>query len=512
MHSPAARETGHTAWVLLATLSAIPLVIHLAGLLSHDYTYFIDEFYYLACARRPALGYVDHPPLAPLTLAVTRVLLGDSLLGIRLLPFLASSVTIWITGILTRDLGGGWFATVVACVAFALAPVFLGMTDFFSMNAFEPLIWASIVLLLVRVANGANPRWWLLIGALVGMGFENKHTIVAYLLALAGAVLVTRYRRVVRDPWLWAGTAVALLIALPNIAWQVTNGWPALEFYRAAQQLKNLPSTPLQSIASQVMMLNPLALPIWLAGLLFLVWSARARSIRFLGVAFLFLLIIHVASGTSRGDRTLAAYPPLFAAGGVVFEGVLRRTSARAAVVAAIVITGLFLAPLVVPLLAPPTLARYAGFLGQNKSPERGKTSPLPQLLADRTGWPSFVDDMVAVYNRLPAEDRADAILFAGDYGHAGALELWGPARGLPPVICNHNTYYHWSIGKTDSRVLIAVGARRRDLVSVYRSVEQVGVTRAEYGMNWRSAMPILVARDPVVPLSTVWYRMRHYE
>ncbi len=517
MHMPATSASPSSAsarapWTLLAGLSAIPLVIQLVGLLSRNYGYFIDEFYYIACAKRVALGYVDHPPLAPFVLAITRQVLGDSLLGIRLVPFLAASATVWLTGTLVRELGGGRFATVLACVAFGLAPVVLGMSGFYSMNAFEPLFWTAIVLLLVRVANGANPRWWLLIGALIGLGFENKHTIVAYVLPLVVAILATRERRVLREPWLWAGAAAALLLALPNIAWQAANGWPSLEFYRQAQLLKNLPATPLQSLSSQLTMLNPVALPVWLAGLAFLLASPRARHLRFLGVAFVLLLVIHVASATSRGDRTAAAYPLLFAAGGVVLEGLLRRTAVRAAYVSAIVVTGLLLAPLVVPLLPPPALARLATFLGENKSPERGKTSPLPQLLADRTGWESFVDDIATVYNRLPPGDRTDAILFSGDYGHAGALELFGPARGLPRVIAGQNTYYHWSIGKTDSRVLIAVGADREDVAAIFREVEQAGVTRAPYGMSWRAKMPVLVARDPIVPLHTVWSRARHYE
>ena len=174
--------------------------------------------------------------------------------------------------------------------------------------------------------------------------------------------------------------------------------------------------------------------------------------------------------------------------------------------------SGVVLAVMFLPLLPPAAEARCVAFLGADIKAERGKTSPIPQLLADRTGWHSFIDDMVRVYGSLPPEDRNRAIIYVPDYGHAGAIDLWGPQNGLPRVIASQNTYWHWSNGHTTTQVLIAVGAQEADLKKVFRQVRLVGIVRCDYCMSWRSHMPIYVAKDPIVPLDSIWARTRFYE
>ncbi len=500
--------------VLLA-LCLVPILVHLVALASSRYGYFIDEFYYIACSKRLAFGYVDHPPLAPGLLAMTRLVFGESILAIRFLPILASGATVWVTGRLVGRLGGGRYATVLAGLCVGLSPVLLAMTGFFSMNAFEPLLWTLLVLTLVRLVQTGQSRLWLVAGLLVGLAFENKHTILAFVAALGVGILATDTRKVLRDPWLWAGAAVAVLLTIPNLAWQILNGWPSLEFYRNAQMLKNQPTPPLVSLLWQVLSNNPLVLPVWLAGLLYVSLARQARAVRFFGVMFVVLLTMHVYSRSGRSDRTAAAYPLLLAAGAVAIERWLRWPrwqAARIVLPTLVAAGGLALTPLVVPILPPPELARYVAALGINQSAERGKTSPLPQLLADRTGWESFVDEVARVYDDLPAEDRQRALVYVPSYGHAGALELLGSARGLPPVIASQNTYWHWSVGRTDTDVLIAVGLDEEIWRQLFRDVRVAGRVRCDYCMSWRSDMPIYVARGPIVPLGSAWPEFRHYE
>ena len=518
---PDATERTRLDWLLLAALSALPLVLYVASTLNADYGYFIDEFYYIACAKRLAFGYVDHPPLAPLVLAATQLVLGDSVLGIRLTAFLAASATVWVTGLLVWQMGGRRFATTLAGLSAGFAPVALAMGGFFSMNAFEPLLWTLIVLILVRIFQTGDSRLWLAVGLLVGIAFENKHTVVMYVAALGAGVLLTPARRVLADRWLWVGAAAALLLALPNIIWQVANGWPSLEFYHNAQVLKNEPSPPLQSLTMQVLVMNPVAWPVWLVGLGRLLFARDARPLRSLGVMFVVLLVVHVLSQTSRPDRMAAAYPMLLAAGAV---GIERRLSglrvralaiaraARIAIPGLILVTSLALAPITLPLLSPPATARIVHTLGLNLAAERGKTSPIPQLLADRTGWESFVEDVARVHAGLSAADRANAVIYAPAYGQAGSLELFGPPRALPPVIGAQNTYWHWSVGRTDSDVLIAVDADPDGLRRLFAEVWEAGRVRCDYCMSWRSDLPIFVARGQKVPLSAVWSHYRHYE
>jgi 4-amino-4-deoxy-L-arabinose transferase-like glycosyltransferase len=507
---PKADTATADTWLLLA-VSAIPFLIQLAGTLSPHYGYFIDEFYYIACSKRLAFGYVDHPPLSPWVLALTRPLLGTSLLGLRLPAFLAGSATAWLAGRLAMRLGGGRFAMAAAALLTGLSPVALGLSSFYSMNAFEPLLWTLVVYTLVRLVQTGNSHLWLTVGLLIGLAVENKHTAAAFVLALGLGVVATRARSMLRDGWLWAGVALAVALILPNVVWQIVNGWPSLEFYRAAQELKNVYSPPVRSLLALVVVVNVLAAPFWAVGLWYLI-SGRADRLAFLGVAAAAILVEYLAAGTSRPDRPFATFPLLFAAGAVWFARVVRGSAARSLVMAAVVTIGLAGVPLAVPLLPPPVLAKYVSAMGLTFQIERGKTSPLPQPLADRTGWESFLADIVRVYGALSPEDQQRALIYAPDYGHAGALELWGPSRGLPRVIASQNSYWHWSRGHTNTEVLIAIRPDPSVLRRLFRDVRQVGWIDCDYCMSWRSHMPIYVARGALVPIESIWAAAKDYE
>jgi len=333
-----------------------------------------------------------------------------------------------------------------------------------------------------------------------------------YVAALGVGILATRTRRILADRWVMVGAALALLLALPNIWWQVANGFPSLEFYHNAHFLKNVPAPPLRSLVTLVLAMNPLALPVWVAGFVFLLGRRDGKMYRFLGVACVVLLVVHVASQTSRPDRVTGMFPILLSAGAIFTERLIKAKAGRVTLIGATVAAGLALAPMAVPLLPPSVLAPYAAALGTNKSGERGKTSPIPQLLADRTGWESYVDDVERVYKSLSPDDRQRAIIYAPSYGQAGAIELLGPARGLPRVIGGQNTYWHWSVGHTNTDVLIAVDASAERLGGLFRDVRVAGRIECDYCMSWRNNIEILVARGSVAPMESTWARVRHYE
>lgn len=480
------------------------------------YGWFIDELYYLACAKRLAWGYVDHPPLSIALLALTRGVAGDAMWAVRVPAALAAGATALVSALLARRLGGGAFAQSLAALCVCASPAAMVMGSFFSMNAFELLLWPVAALLLARIVESDEPRWWLPLGLLMGLGLLNKHTTVLFVGAVGASLLLVPARRHLLGPWPWMGALAALAVFAPNLAWQHANGWPSLEFYQNAQRLKNIPTPPLKVLADQVLFAGPGTLPVWLAGLAFLLRARAASPLRLLGYAYLMLLGLMLVSGSSRPDRIGGFYAILFGAGAAAIATWSERPGRgwlRPAALALAAGSGLFVAPITLPLLSPAWVAAYAQATGILPRIERGKTSPIPQWLADRTGWPEFVDDVGAAFSSLSTEDRARAILYAPSYGQAGALELYGPARGLPPTtICNHNTYHLWSSGRTDADVLVAAGAKEEDLRRLFRDVRLVRIHRCEYCMSWRDEMPIFVARGAREPLSRYWPALRHFE
>jgi len=497
--------------VVAAALAAVLLAATAFG----PYGWFIDEFYYLACARHLAWGYVDHPPLSIGILAATRAVLGESMTAVRLPVALAAAATVLVAARIARRLGGGPRAEWLAALAVATSSMTLVMGSFFSMNAFELLLWPLTALVFLRLFDENEPRLWLLIGLLVGLSVLNKHTSAMFGVAMVAGILFTPARRHFLTPWPWLGALVALAIVLPNVLWQWANGWLSLEFYRNAQLGKNISTPPIRAVMSQVLFQGPGLLPVWAAGAVFLLRAPRERSWRALGVAFVVLFLAIVLSGSSRPDRIGAFYPIVLAAGAVAIERAAARHG-RAwyvpATAALLLASGLVVAPITLPVFPPAQAAAYTRALGLLPPLERGKTAPIPQWLADRTGWESFIDNMADLYRTLPPEDRKRAVIFAPDYGHAGALELLGPGRGIDArVISNHNTYWIWGRGLPQPQILIAIGASRKDLELLFENVELARRDYCDYCMSWRNNMPIYIARNPRRPLAPFWELHRNF-
>jgi 4-amino-4-deoxy-L-arabinose transferase-like glycosyltransferase len=487
---------------------------YLPGVLG-SYGYFIDELYYAACAARPAWGYVDHPPLAPWLLAMTRALLGDSLWAFRLLPALAGAATVVLTMLLARRLGAGVFGQGLAggCLLAASVPqIMFGM---FSMNAFSLAFWLGCCWLAIEIEARDEPRLWLAFGALAGIALMNKHTIVLLAVGLAVGLLLTPARRHLRSPWLWAGAGLALLLASPNLGWQIANDWPSLEFYRNTNLYKNLDTPPHMVVLFQILTMNPGTLPVWIAGAWFFLRSPSGRRWRHVGWIFVTLFVLLVVSGSSRPDRITPIYPVMFAAGAALLDRLGReRAWLRWVTALFLVVNGLVFLPIGTPVLPPGLLVPYVARLGVVPQIEagEGKTSPLPQWFADRTGWEELAQDVEAAVTSLTPEERASAVIFAPSYGQAGAIELLLADRDMPPVYSGHNTYYLWGPPRQPFSTAIFIGWERETLETLFEDVSLFSTHHCDLCMRWRDDMPLWVARGPSRDVAEIWPETKHFE
>jgi hypothetical protein len=476
--------------------------------------YFMDELYYLACAARPALGYVDHPPLAPLLLGGVRALLGDSLLALRLLPAACGVATILLTARLTRIWGSGAHGQLLASLAVACAPMLLIMSGFFSPNAIELLLWTACWSALVEISRRDRMRDWLLLGALLGLGFENKHTAVTLAVAISFGLLVARGPKLLRQPGPWAGLALALALALPNLLFQLQHDWPSLEFYRIATFTKNISTPPLEGLIAQAMAMNVATLPLWTAGLGFLCFSRHGARDRAIGWACAALLLAMLLSQWSRPDRIMGIYPALFAAGAAWLDTGSGRVAAasRWALTLAILAVGLALLPLAVPVLPTEPLASYTRNLQPPPTEkDEGRPSPLPQWLAGRLGWRETAREVDRILREDLDVPRSEVAILAPSYGHAGALELHGHALELPVVYSTHNSYHLWGPPDQAKRVWIVLGFEAEVLRGWFESVERASTIDCEYCNGWRDDLPVWIARGPKVTWRELWPDLGYY-
>ncbi len=501
---------------ILLMVAAAYFLVHMAstviGQLLGGYGYFIDEFYYIACAKRLAFGYVDHPPLAPFLLRLVLETFGQSLVAIRLLPALTGAGTLVLTGAIARRLGGGLWAQVLAALSLAVAPVFLVMSGFFSMNAFEALFWTACIYTLFIIIQDDRPRLWLAVGGLIGLGLLNKHTLIMYVGTLFIGLLFTPARKYVVNRWFWFGAMLAALLILPNLVWQVQHGYPSLEFYRNATASKNIDTAPIQVVATQMFSMNPLTTPIWILGLGWLLTARRAKPYRLFGIGYLLLLLFMIISRSSRPDRILAAYPVLLAAGALVVEQGIRHYPrlrfAKTLIPALLVLAGLLLLPFALPLAPPEQLAR----IGSPVDIEEGVGSQLPQWLADRFGWEEFVDIVADAYQGLSPQEQAKCAIFAMNYGQAGALELFDAQYGLPRALAGHNTYWLWGYDGTDGNIALITGGNPDELRQVYESVTIAGTAECEYCRPANRRQVVYLAKGLRMPMAQLWAQVKSYD
>lgn len=516
-----------TSWTLAGGLAAVlgiaaaKVALHLLSAVAFGYGYFVDELYYLATAEHLAWGYVDLPPLLPALTAGVRAALGDSLLALRLVPSLAGAALVVLTVWLARKLGGGRWAQALAALAVLLAPIRLAIDSFHSMNALEPLIWTGCAAIVVHLTQGADRRWWLAFGALAGVGLLNKHSMAFFGVAvLVGLVATSWGRRELRSRWVWLGGLVALALFLPNLVWMASHGFPHFEMLANIRaDGRNVALGPLEFLAQQALANHPLALPLWLGGLAWLLFGwiggAEGRRYRPLGIAFV-VVLMEMLLTDGRVYYPAPAYPMLFAAGAVAFErGVARLTSPRArrlvpAVYAALLgVTGAVLAPLFVPLLPPAAHVRYADALGFDQPRiETHRLGPLPQLHADRFGWPEMAREVARIYHALPPEEREGAAVFGQNYGQAGAIDLYGPELGLPKALSGHLSYHDWGLRDFDGSVLIVMDDDRETLESHFEDVEYGGRVEHPYSMPYQH-FDVWVCRKPKVDFEEAWPSLR---
>jgi 4-amino-4-deoxy-L-arabinose transferase-like glycosyltransferase len=502
-----------SAGALVAAIAAAKLLLHLYA--GRHYGYFVDELYYLACARHLAWGYVDQPPLIALVARVARLLLGDSLAAIRFFPALAGAGMVLLTGLLAREMGGKRFAQGLAALCALAAPGFLALDNFLTMNAFEPLFWMGCAWVVIRIVRTGNARLWLWFGLLAGIGLENKYSMLIFGFGIVAGLLLTPERRFLRTKWLWIGGLVAFLIFLPNLLWNVHHHFPFLELQANIRRSgRNVEFTPLAFLGQEILAMLPMSAPIWLAGLWYFFFRREGKPFRALGWAWLATAALILALNP-RTYYLFPAFPMLFAGGSVLWERWLagpRVQWVKPAYAALIVLMAAVLAPTMVPVLPVETYIRYSAATHlQQPRIETHKLGPLPQLFADQFGWEEMVATVAGVYNGLPAEVRASTAIFGGNYGQAGAVDLFGPRYGLPQAISGHQSYYLWGPRGYTGESMIVMQGRQEELEKLFQAVRKVARAEHPYSMPYEH-FDVFYCRGLRSPLKELWPQVKKWD
>lgn len=366
----------------------------------------------------------------------------------------------------------------------------------------------------MRVLRTGEARLWAVLGVVLGLGLLNKISVLWLGAGIFLGLLATRRRHWLISPWPWLAAVVAAAIFLPYVVWQSQQGWPLLEFMRNATARKMAHVTPLEFARGQLLTMNPLTAPVWLAGLGSCLFAKKDRPWRILAVVFLVVFAILALSGTSRTSYLAPAYP-LALAPGAVFIGRLtasgwRRWAIRPLACALLVLSGAALAPFAIPVLTPDGFIRYSKKLGvAPPAEERQQPVELPQHFADMFGWDEMAEKVARAYRTLSPEDRARCCIFAQNYGEAGAIDVLGRRYGLPQAISGHNTYWVWGPGSCSGEVMIVVGGEREDGARLFESFDRVDTIQCTRCVAYERDLPVFVGRKLKVPIKDLWPRLK---
>jgi 4-amino-4-deoxy-L-arabinose transferase-like glycosyltransferase len=490
---------------LLLGLSLAFFVLHM--LTNGQYGWHRDELAMLDDARFLDWGYVAYPPLTPLIARFALTLFGPSLVGVRMFSALSSSLCILLTGLMARELGGRRLAQLFAASLTAIAPVSLATGITFMYVTFDFLWWVTIAYCVLRLLKSENPRWWLAIGGLIGLGMMTKYTILYLIAGLVAGVLLTPVRRWLRNPWLWAGVGLSLLIFLPNMLWQVRHNFISLEFLSSihARDVR-IGRTSGFFLEQFLFCASLLSLPWWLWGLRYYFFDPAGKRYRLLGWMYVIPLILFIAT-QGRSYYLAPAYPMLFAAGAVAWEAWLSRRSPvqagrwRFAGWGALAVGAVFSFLVVIPF-SPVNSSAW-------KAADR-----LHDIFREEIGWPELVESVAAIYNDLPAEEQTVTGILTTNYGEAGAINLYGSAYGLPQAISGVNSYWLRGPGDPPPQTLIVLGATYADLGEISANCKLAGHISNRYGVlneESRDHPDIFLCRNLRVPWHEIWPQIKWF-
>ncbi len=498
--------------IIIAAAVKFALQVYIAP----GYGYFFDELYTIALSQHLAFGYVDLPPLVPALVAISRAVLGESLYVHHIFPALAGSAMLAFICLITKEFGGKWFAVLLTALSVIAVPLWLGLDSIFCYDSIDQLVLAGFFYVLVWFLKSGNRKLWLLLGLIAGIACMTKMTILFLGPGFLAALLLSKYRKDLLTTWPWLGAAICVVVVSPYLIWQISNHWPTIEYWNNYGTLRVYKASIAQYLNNILVYMNPFLLPLWIAGLYRIFRRFNGVNFRFTGFLFLFTLLLMFSLHASA--RMLAElFIPLIAASSVFVEEKLAairwKNGVKVLATAYLLIAGLLVIPSSLPILPSnllPAISKVSDSWFPPVMEFNGSRSGSTELLYGRFGWEELARTVADVYNKLPAEDRKVAGIYADMYPRAGAIDVLGPQFGLPHAVSGSLTYYLWGPGYSWDIMIIIVG-NTNSMSMFFDRCEQAATVQGEFDATLFGHPNIFVCRQPKVAADKIWSSQKKY-
>lgn len=472
--------------IFISGLAVLNIAFHLV--FYGNLEYHRDELLYFSLGLHPDFGYATVPPLIGWIAALMQAIFGYSLFAVKLFPALLSGVLVVVSAKIAKELGGGSYAQILTALAIVFMPVGIRAFHLFQPVPIDLFLWTLLIYYSIRYVNSEESKYLIIIGVVTGIALLNKYLIALLIIAILLSLAVSSYRKVFKQRSLYVGMGIAAIIFLPNLFWQIANDFPVTTHMRVLNANQLVYVERIGFFMDQLLMSFSVCF-LLIGGLISLSRSSKYRYLAFTA------LIVFIALVLLRGKSyyTIGIFPLLIAAGTVAFERFSKNRIFRTAVPLIVVLLTLPALPIGMPIFNEEGLVRYFKDLEKDYGLEIGRRfedgtiHSLPQDYADQLGWEELTTITSKAYQSIPEKDKA--LIYAENYGQAGAIAIIGKKYGLPEPVSFHESFFYWTPERfePDIEYLIYINDEvGTDVQAVFEEIHIVGsisnINAREYG------------------------------
>lgn len=494
-------------WIVTYLLIAIKLCLHFYT--NTNYELHRDEMLYFNMADHLSFGYATVPPVIGLFAFIIKTLFGYSVFGIRLIPALLGAASIFIISRIVKEMGGGTLALIIAGFAFLLSPGFLLFDTLFTPNVIEQFLWLLITWYIFRMVRLNKPQLWILIGALLGIAFMNKYSVLFFITGFFIAMFFSPYRKLLNSRYFYWSLAIGVFLILPNIAWQFLNSWPVI-YHMGELNLTQMATMTYTNYFVDIFTLNSVSTIVWLIGLFSLIFLKKEKIFRFIGVASLIIILLFLLL-KGKGYYILGLIPFLFAAGGCAMEYYLKKRLIWVSyfILFVSVIASLATMPFGLPLLSFEKLNKYrekteSFIIYPFYRWEDGKVHNISQVYSDMTGWSELAGYVSKAYHQLTIAEQNKCTIYAErNYGNAGAIHFYGREYGIPEPVTFLESYVFWAPDTIPNGPFIYINGDKEGIKALFGNITEVGCVNNNYFRE--NGLKVFVCKSPLVNVQEVY-------
>jgi hypothetical protein len=427
-----------------------------------------DEYLYLAESDHLAWGYLEAPPLLSV-LGYLSKLFGNSIGAVRFWGALFGAMNIVLIGKMVQSLGGKTYACLLACLAFFVG-AYLRMNILFQPNFLEVFFWTLCLYCIIQVIQTNEHKNLYLLAIALAFAFYSKYTMVFLFAGFIMAFFLTPLRKWFLNRHLYFAGLLFLLLTAPNLYWQIAHNFPVMTHMKLLNELLLVHVSRKQFLIEQLLFNIP-ALFVWISGLIYIFTETIGKKYRAIVIIY-FTTIAGLMFFNGKGYYSMGLYPTLFAFGGIALEKWTANTKSinrifRLSMPAMMLLLLIPIFPALIPIDIPQNLEKNYRSTGMDKTGilkwENNDIHAIPQDFADMLGWKEMAEKTARAYKQLPEEIRKETIIFADNYGQAGALNFYRKGLGLPEIFSDNASFLYWLPTRFPYRHVLLLDFKPRD-------------------------------------------------